>query len=140
MCISSICYAAYKIQFHYLLHYLPGCKVSPECYGLLTHWLHALAGGRMVLCLEGGYNLNSIAYAMTMCSKALLGDPLPMLECGSIASPSGIQSIRIAAITQAKYWSCLRFEVSCRTYGGNVWINFGADSLILFCHNVILLG
>lgn len=66
----------------------------------------------MVLCLEGGYNLNSIAYAMTMCSKTLLGDPLPMLECGSVASPSGIQSIRTVAATQQKYWSCLRFQVS----------------------------
>lgn len=91
---------------------LGGCKVSPECYGILTHWLHALAGGRMVLCLEGGYNLNSIAYAMTMCCKALLRDPLPMLECGVVASPSGVQTIRTVVAIQEKYWPCLRFQVA----------------------------
>ncbi|XP_034252879.1 histone deacetylase 6 isoform X1 [Thrips palmi] len=91
---------------------LGGCKVSPECYGHLTHWLKALAGGRVVLCLEGGYNLNSISYAMTMCSKALLGDPLPMLEQGSVASVNGVQSIRTVVATQQKYWPCLKFQVA----------------------------
>lgn len=91
---------------------LGGCKVSPECYGHLTNWLQALAGGRIILCLEGGYNLNSISYAMTMCSKSLLGDPLPMLERGTVASPSGIQTIRTVISTQQKYWPCLRFQVA----------------------------
>lgn len=101
-----------------------GCKVSPECYGHLTNWLQALAGGRIILCLEGGYNLNSISYAMTMCSKSLLGDPLPMLEQGSIASASGLLTIRSVITTQEKYWPCLRFQVSlwycllCLTFFG----------------------
>ncbi|XP_026287181.1 histone deacetylase 6 isoform X1 [Frankliniella occidentalis] len=91
---------------------LGGCKVSPECYGHMTHWLHGLAGGRTILCLEGGYNLNSISYAMTMCCKALLGDPLPMLEKGSVASLNGIQTIRTVCSVQEKYWPCLRFQVA----------------------------
>lgn len=95
-----------------LVLFFLGCKVSPECYGHLTHWLKALAGGRVILCLEGGYNLNSISYAMTMCSKALLGDPLPMLEQGTVASMNGVQSIRNVVATQEKYWPCLRFQAS----------------------------
>lgn len=64
---------------------LGGCKVTPEGYGMLTHWLSALAGGKIVVCLEGGYNVNSISYAMTMCTKTLLGDPVPTPQLGATA-------------------------------------------------------
>jgi acetoin utilization deacetylase AcuC-like enzyme len=46
-------------------------------YGYMTHQLSGLAEGRLVLALEGGYNLSSISEAATMCARALLGDPLP---------------------------------------------------------------
>lgn len=36
-----------------------------------------LADGRMVVVLEGGYNLNSISKSMAACVHALLGDPPP---------------------------------------------------------------
>ncbi|XP_037089603.1 histone deacetylase 6-like [Pollicipes pollicipes] len=55
---------------------LGGYGVAPEVYGHLTHHLAALAGGRLVVALEGGYNLTSVAYSMAMCVRALLGDPL----------------------------------------------------------------
>lgn len=32
------------------------------------------------MALEGGYNLNSISYSMTMCAKALVGDRLPPIK------------------------------------------------------------
>ncbi|XP_050705883.1 histone deacetylase 6-like [Eriocheir sinensis] len=35
---------------------------------------------RIVLALEGGFNLTTISYCMTLCAKALLGDLLPPLE------------------------------------------------------------
>jgi acetoin utilization deacetylase AcuC-like enzyme len=50
---------------------------SPEMYGHMTHQLSGLAEGRLVLALEGGYNLTSISEAASMCARALLGDPLP---------------------------------------------------------------
>ena len=49
-------------------------------YGHMTHHLTALAGGRVVVALEGGYNLVSIAESATACAKALLGDPLPPVK------------------------------------------------------------
>ena len=49
-------------------------------YGHMTHHLTALAGGRVVVALEGGYNLVSIAESATACAKALLGDQLPPLK------------------------------------------------------------
>ena len=46
-------------------------------YGYMTHQLSGLAEGRVVVALEGGYNLSSISEAACMCTRALLGDPLP---------------------------------------------------------------
>lgn len=91
---------------------LGGCKVSPEGYGYFTHWLSSLANGRVILCLEGGYNVNSISYAMTMCTKALLGDPLPMLQTNprySNCDPSCKKTLHNVYQTQAHYWKCLKF-------------------------------
>ena len=37
-----------------------GCEVTPECFGHMTKLLSGLAGGKLVLALEGGYNVISI--------------------------------------------------------------------------------
>lgn len=66
----------------------------------------------MVLALEGGYNLSSISYCMTMCAKALLGDPLPSLEPGLVPNKNAVQSISDTIRTHKKYWTALSFQVS----------------------------
>lgn len=81
-------------------------------YGHLTHWLSSLANGRIILSLEGGYNINSIAHAMTICTKTLLGDPLPMLESNQIPCTSAIHTINSVLKTQKQYWPHLMFNVS----------------------------
>uniref|UniRef100_A0AAG5DL14 Protein deacetylase HDAC6 n=1 Tax=Anopheles atroparvus TaxID=41427 RepID=A0AAG5DL14_ANOAO len=91
---------------------LGGCRVTPEAYGHFTHWLTALANGRVIVCLEGGYNVNSISHAMAMCAKALLGDPLPMLHPASPRSSTGpnascLETIRSVLAVQRKYWRAL---------------------------------
>lgn len=92
---------------------LGGCKVTPEAYGYFTQWLSSLANGRLIVCLEGGYNVNSISYAMTLCTKALLGDPLPMLQLsGRYCGPqvACVETIRNVLTVQEKYWKSLRFN------------------------------
>uniref|UniRef100_A0A182T2E2 Histone deacetylase n=1 Tax=Anopheles maculatus TaxID=74869 RepID=A0A182T2E2_9DIPT len=98
---------------------LGGCRVTPEAYGHFTHWLSALAGGRIVVCLEGGYNVNSISHAMAMCTKALLGDPLPMLlppavsRTSNTTSPTNAscaETLRNVLTVQQKYWGSLCFN------------------------------
>lgn len=84
--------------------------VSPEAYGYFTHWLSSLANGRIILCLEGGYNVNSIAHAMAMCAKALLGDPLPMLCQTRKPSGSCCETIDDVLRVQQKYWKSLKFN------------------------------
>jgi acetoin utilization deacetylase AcuC-like enzyme len=46
----------------------------------MTALLKTLAGGKVVVALEGGYNLASISRSMEAVVRALLGDPAPTLE------------------------------------------------------------
>lgn len=87
-----------------------GCTVCPETYGLLTSWLAPLSMGRLILCLEGGYNLSSISYAMTICTKTLLGDPLPPVNVTLPLKPSALTDLKIVLNVQAKHWSALCFN------------------------------
>lgn len=98
----------------YYRYILPsGCKVSPECYGRMTQMLRGLAGGRVVICLEGGYNVTSIAYAMAMCTKALLGDPIHHHYTDRpTAHWSAIESINNVIAIHKKYWKNLKFQLA----------------------------
>lgn len=85
-------------------------SVTPEAYGYFTHWLSTLANGNIILCLEGGYNVNSISHAMAMCAKALLGDPLPVISPTKTPNTSCIETIQNVLSVQQKYWKSLRFH------------------------------
>ncbi|XP_034945547.1 histone deacetylase 6 isoform X2 [Chelonus insularis] len=92
---------------------LGGYTVSPAAYGYFTQWLSSLANGRLILVLEGGYNINSISYAMTMCTKTLLGDPLPYLHHSTLApNSSAVTSIKNVLKIHKRYWSNLVFQVA----------------------------
>ena len=47
------------------------CTITPGGYAAMTHMLRGLAGGKLVLALEGGYNLRSIARSMAACVRVL---------------------------------------------------------------------
>uniref|UniRef100_A0A8I6WQ53 histone deacetylase n=1 Tax=Hordeum vulgare subsp. vulgare TaxID=112509 RepID=A0A8I6WQ53_HORVV len=53
---------------------LGGCCITPDGYALLLTKLLGFAKGRIVMALEGGYNLKSIANSVCVCAKVLLGD------------------------------------------------------------------
>ncbi|KAF8664173.1 hypothetical protein HU200_054921 [Digitaria exilis] len=53
---------------------LGGCCITPNGYALLLTKLLRFAKGRIVMALEGGYNLSSIANSVFACAKVLLGD------------------------------------------------------------------
>ncbi|KAL8164265.1 UNVERIFIED_CONTAM: hypothetical protein K2H54_048358, partial [Gekko kuhli] len=90
---------------------LGGCLVTPECYAHMTHLLSGLAGGKLALVLEGGYNLESISESMTMCTRSLLGDPPPTLGRLKAPHPSALQSLARVVAVHRKYWASLRLEV-----------------------------
>ncbi|KAK5864111.1 hypothetical protein PBY51_001078 [Eleginops maclovinus] len=91
---------------------LGGYNVTPEGYAHLTHLLMSLAGGRVLLILEGGYNLSSISDSMAMCTSVLLGDPPP-----SLATPfppphhSAVATINEVIRHHAPYWKSLRIRI-----------------------------
>ena len=90
---------------------LGGCKISPEFYGHMTHQLKSLADGKVIVALEGGYNLNSISLSMTMVTKALLGDPMPKPAPYSKPAASAVESVKATIKSLQAFWSCLQYHV-----------------------------
>ncbi|XP_027131423.1 histone deacetylase 6 [Larimichthys crocea] len=91
---------------------LGGYHVTPEGYAHLTHQLMSLAGGRVLLILEGGYNLTSISDSMAMCTSVLQGDPPPSLVT-PLPPPhhSAVATINEVIRHHAPYWRSLRIHI-----------------------------
>ncbi|KAM7411062.1 hypothetical protein PAMA_021172 [Pampus argenteus] len=91
---------------------LGGYNVTPEGYAHLTHLLMSLAGGRVLIILEGGYNLSSISDSMTMCTSVLLGDPPPSLVI-PLPAPHHNATATINEVIRhhAPYWRSLRIRI-----------------------------
>ncbi|KAM1238465.1 hypothetical protein PS1_039575 [Malus domestica] len=53
---------------------LGGCRVTPYGYAVMLKRLMSFANGKIVLALEGGYNLESIASSTLSCVEVLLDD------------------------------------------------------------------
>lgn len=85
---------------------LGGCKVTPAGYAHMTHMLMSLAKGKVAVCLEGGYNLDSIARSATAVSRTLMGEPPDRLE-HTDPSVSGVNDIKKVLRQQSKFWSSL---------------------------------
>ncbi|XP_033099763.1 histone deacetylase 6-like [Anneissia japonica] len=88
---------------------LGGYSITPEGYAHFTHMLSSLANGRVIIVLEGGYNLTSISNSMARCTQTLLGDPCPILNAGR-PNQDAITSIWDALQCQRPYWKCLQFQ------------------------------
>ncbi|XP_061696179.1 histone deacetylase 6 isoform X2 [Syngnathoides biaculeatus] len=91
---------------------LGGYHVTPEGYAHLTHMLMSLACGRVLLILEGGYNLTSISDSMAMCTSMLLGDPPPFLAMPLLPPHhAAVTSINEVIRHHAPYWKSLRIKI-----------------------------
>ena len=73
---------------------LGGCRVSPAGYAQMTAMTMSLCAGRVMLLLEGGYNLLSIATSAEACVNTLLGDP-PEMPANVMPSKSGTSLISL---------------------------------------------
>lgn len=86
---------------------LGGYNVSPAGFGQLTKLIRDLANGKVILCLEGGYNLDKIPDCMEMCVKALLGERLPQIKKMK-PNASCLESVQKVLDVQKNYWTSLR--------------------------------
>ncbi|KAE9601862.1 hypothetical protein Lal_00040803 [Lupinus albus] len=83
------------------------CDVTPAGYAQMTYMLNALSGGKLLVILEGGYNLRSISSSATSVIKVLLGEsPGYELE-NSSPSKSGLQTILEVLKIQKNFWPSL---------------------------------
>uniref|UniRef100_A0A673JY08 Protein deacetylase HDAC6 n=1 Tax=Sinocyclocheilus rhinocerous TaxID=307959 RepID=A0A673JY08_9TELE len=89
---------------------LGGYQVTPEGYAHLTHQLMSLAAGRVLVILEGGYNLTSISESMSMCTSMLLGDSPPSLDHLPPPKTSATVTINNVLRAHVPFWSSLRIQ------------------------------
>uniref|UniRef100_A0AAR2LW82 Histone deacetylase n=1 Tax=Pygocentrus nattereri TaxID=42514 RepID=A0AAR2LW82_PYGNA len=98
---------------------LGGYKLTAKCFGYLTKQLMGLAGGRLVLALEGGHDLTAICDASEACVSALLGNELEPLSDEVLQqrpSLNAVRSIEKVIEAHSKYWRCLQRSASTLAY------------------------
>ncbi|XP_052810130.1 histone deacetylase 4-like isoform X2 [Mya arenaria] len=97
---------------------LGGYVVSPECFGHMTRELMTLAGGKVVLALEGGYHMSAICDAAEMCMRALLGQEIPPIRESELCKApckSAVETLENTIKIQSGHWGCIeRYTGTCQ--------------------------
>ncbi|KAL0480076.1 histone deacetylase [Acrasis kona] len=104
---------------------LGGVNLSPQVYGHLTNMLRCLAGGKLILALEGGYNLRQTAKCVLECLNVLTGkspSTLPNVinekkNTHWAPSESHLKMFKEVFSTHASFWDSMKtmqsFFISC---------------------------
>uniref|UniRef100_A0A8C7SKN6 Histone deacetylase n=1 Tax=Oncorhynchus mykiss TaxID=8022 RepID=A0A8C7SKN6_ONCMY len=89
---------------------LGGYKVTSKCFGFLTRQLMGLAGGRVIMALEGGHDLTAICDASEACVSALLGIEEPLSEEVLLQKPNAnsVRSLLRVIQIHGQYWQSLK--------------------------------
>ncbi|XP_016105488.1 histone deacetylase 4-like [Sinocyclocheilus grahami] len=90
---------------------LGGYKLTSRCLGHLTKQLMGLAGGRVVLALEGGHDLRAICDASEACVSVLLGIELEPLSADILKqrpNENAMSSIEKVLENHSQYWQCVQ--------------------------------
>ncbi len=82
---------------------LGGMRLSADGYAAMTERLLEVAGGKVVLALEGGYNLEAIAAAAAAVTRVLLGDKRAHPDPGP-PNVAANHVLREVLDTQREFW------------------------------------
>ncbi|TPX44264.1 hypothetical protein SeMB42_g04392 [Synchytrium endobioticum] len=97
------------------------CCVTPAGFANMAYQLCSLANGKVVMALEGGYNIRSIAKSVAECCAVLLGLPPPEIQSDDqvrklppdvarerdFAWEAAAQAIEQVVRIQSRYWRSL---------------------------------
>lgn len=93
------------------------CKLSPLCFAQMTHQLGALANGRVIVSLEGGYNLSTVANGVSAVVETLLDHRVARSAFRVTVSSDSSEkrrrrmkvwdTLRRVCTHQSDYWQCL---------------------------------
>ncbi|CAF1249857.1 unnamed protein product [Rotaria sordida] len=89
------------------VHPLGGYELTPTCFAYMTKELMSLADGKVVLVLEGGYELNALAECGKLCVEALLDRPIPLFSKEILEAqpnPYAIHSLKQVIEVQREFW------------------------------------
>ncbi len=92
---------------------LGGYHLSPSVFAHMTFLLKSLAGGRLLMVLEGGYCLGALQDCATSVLKTLLGEPLTPLSASAATNSSLVPNLFASSTMEQvifihkKYWKCL---------------------------------
>ncbi|XP_047957076.1 histone deacetylase 5 isoform X1 [Salvia hispanica] len=90
---------------------LGGCRITPHGYSIMLDKLMEFAGGKIVMALEGGYNLNSIATSARACVDVLLHGKAPNVVSEAYPFASTWRVIQEVRRELSTYWSVLGGEL-----------------------------
>ncbi|KAL8056726.1 hypothetical protein ABFS82_04G137600 [Erythranthe guttata] len=89
------------------------CDITPSGYAQMTQMCSDLSGGKLLVILEGGYNLRSISSSATAVIKVLLGEnPRHSMEQVVIPTKSGLRTVLEVLEVQLNYWPSLKSKLS----------------------------
>ncbi|EGO01316.1 hypothetical protein SERLA73DRAFT_72261 [Serpula lacrymans var. lacrymans S7.3] len=83
------------------------CRVTPIGYAHMTHMLSGLAGGKLIVALEGGYCVDATANSALAVTRVMLGEPpeeLPPMT----ATEAATETVWQVALEQSKYWKSVK--------------------------------
>ena len=82
--------------------------VTPACFNYMVRDLMAYANGKIVIALEGGYNLTAISESMIACLKALLKYEPMKIICNDKISDIAIDAVNATAFYHRLHWQFLK--------------------------------
>lgn len=84
-----------------------GCLVTPQGFAMMTYLLKSLANGKLMLALEGGYNVEAVARSSEACMKVLLGEAVPRLPQPMPPSHTCLSIVERVIQVQSEFWSSI---------------------------------